>query len=338
MCIFFFSSRRRHTRPYGDWSSDVCSSDLRSGRLALPRRACHGRIRGGASLARLPAGRVAGDARGPQRLARPARGPFPRRLRAGYPDDLSRISAGEDTSPGLRVAPGPARGLARHALACAGRRSPRRPPAGQGARTGLSAHRLALERARRLGRLSAGDRGAAAVVSAAVGVAAATRAGDRRRRAAAGDRPARLVRGRADPVPLGALRTRSLSLHRRPRPRGRRARAPRGGDRGVRGAPPDARRAGQPSGAGAGGDPGRAAGGRRRRAVGDVPLTVAGVLRPRPRMLRIGTVIAPYDRMLRLALLGLVTTWLTTLVRLMRSSRAAVPAPAGERALPQRGA
>src|SRR5437867_6259165 len=27
---FFFSSRRGHTRSYGDWSSDVCSSDLRS--------------------------------------------------------------------------------------------------------------------------------------------------------------------------------------------------------------------------------------------------------------------------------------------------------------------
>src|SRR5688500_20187929 len=26
---FFFSSRRRHTRLQGDWSSDVCSSDLR---------------------------------------------------------------------------------------------------------------------------------------------------------------------------------------------------------------------------------------------------------------------------------------------------------------------
>src|SRR5205807_5040494 len=25
---FFFSSRRRHTRLQGDWSSDVCSSDL----------------------------------------------------------------------------------------------------------------------------------------------------------------------------------------------------------------------------------------------------------------------------------------------------------------------
>src|SRR5437879_12407902 len=33
-CIFFFfSSRRRHTRYIGDWSSDVCSSDL-SAKLA----------------------------------------------------------------------------------------------------------------------------------------------------------------------------------------------------------------------------------------------------------------------------------------------------------------
>src|SRR5256885_12454821 len=28
VCLFFFSSRRRHTRLQGDWSSDVCSSDL----------------------------------------------------------------------------------------------------------------------------------------------------------------------------------------------------------------------------------------------------------------------------------------------------------------------
>src|SRR5256885_11493022 len=28
MSLFFFSSRRRHTRLQGDWSSDVCSSDL----------------------------------------------------------------------------------------------------------------------------------------------------------------------------------------------------------------------------------------------------------------------------------------------------------------------
>src|SRR5256885_12874972 len=41
--FFFFSSRRRHTRLQGDWSSDVCSSDLagttvihRASQLFLP--------------------------------------------------------------------------------------------------------------------------------------------------------------------------------------------------------------------------------------------------------------------------------------------------------------
>src|SRR3712207_9053639 len=31
-CVFFFSSRRRHTRYWRDWSSDVCSSDRAGGR------------------------------------------------------------------------------------------------------------------------------------------------------------------------------------------------------------------------------------------------------------------------------------------------------------------
>src|SRR5947209_10829823 len=35
--FFFFSSRRRHTRYWRDWSSDVCSSDLSSAQL-LHRR------------------------------------------------------------------------------------------------------------------------------------------------------------------------------------------------------------------------------------------------------------------------------------------------------------
>src|SRR3712207_7600380 len=34
ICFFFFSSRRRHTRYWRDWSSDVCSSDL----IANPER------------------------------------------------------------------------------------------------------------------------------------------------------------------------------------------------------------------------------------------------------------------------------------------------------------
>src|SRR6476620_2958903 len=33
-CFFFFSSRRRHTRYWRDWSSDVCSSDLDGGIVA----------------------------------------------------------------------------------------------------------------------------------------------------------------------------------------------------------------------------------------------------------------------------------------------------------------
>src|SRR5437879_13787048 len=40
---FFFSSRRRHTRYIGDWSSDVCSSDLMCD-------ACEGALPGGQSF------------------------------------------------------------------------------------------------------------------------------------------------------------------------------------------------------------------------------------------------------------------------------------------------
>src|SRR5699024_11695095 len=35
--LFFFSSRRRHTRSKRDWSSDVCSSDLD---IPMQRQAC----------------------------------------------------------------------------------------------------------------------------------------------------------------------------------------------------------------------------------------------------------------------------------------------------------
>src|ERR1022692_4366964 len=58
--FFFFSSRRRHTRLQGDWSSDVCSSDLNRERSAVggetmphaPARAGH------ATRARHPPGRA----------------------------------------------------------------------------------------------------------------------------------------------------------------------------------------------------------------------------------------------------------------------------------------
>src|SRR6266487_7116448 len=39
--FFFFSSRRRHTRWTGDWSSDVCSSDLIATREADASRVGH---------------------------------------------------------------------------------------------------------------------------------------------------------------------------------------------------------------------------------------------------------------------------------------------------------
>src|SRR5256885_10218868 len=38
MFCFFFSSRRRHTRLQGDWSSDVCSSDLGDEQRGRERR------------------------------------------------------------------------------------------------------------------------------------------------------------------------------------------------------------------------------------------------------------------------------------------------------------
>src|SRR5215203_6624303 len=40
---FFFSSRRRHTRYWRDWSSDVCSSDLGDAGVRLARLGDRGR-------------------------------------------------------------------------------------------------------------------------------------------------------------------------------------------------------------------------------------------------------------------------------------------------------
>src|SRR5699024_11907017 len=36
--VFFFSSRRRHTRSKRDWSSDVCSSDLKGNCSRISKR------------------------------------------------------------------------------------------------------------------------------------------------------------------------------------------------------------------------------------------------------------------------------------------------------------
>src|SRR3712207_6994629 len=63
--FFFFSSRRRHTRYWRDWSSDVCSSDLRAtGRRPSPPPSAAG------SAAPRPAGRPAGGARRRDRRGR----------------------------------------------------------------------------------------------------------------------------------------------------------------------------------------------------------------------------------------------------------------------------
>src|SRR5207249_8475653 len=50
---FFFSSRRRHTRSKRDWSSDVCSSDLREAVRQMRAALVHG-------LAHLPDGFAVG--------------------------------------------------------------------------------------------------------------------------------------------------------------------------------------------------------------------------------------------------------------------------------------
>src|SRR6266487_6265405 len=44
--FFFFSSRRRHTRWTGDWSSDVCSSDLTEGVPVLDMARVENYLRG----------------------------------------------------------------------------------------------------------------------------------------------------------------------------------------------------------------------------------------------------------------------------------------------------
>src|SRR5689334_3383669 len=73
--FFFFSSRRRHTRWNCDWSSDVCSSDLTTGRRARARASRAGpssasRGRGRRDAGRSPPTRT----RSPRPPVAPARG------------------------------------------------------------------------------------------------------------------------------------------------------------------------------------------------------------------------------------------------------------------------
>src|SRR5438093_7742255 len=72
-CCFFFSSRRRHTRLVSDWSSDVCSSDLR------PLEALHQRLVAAGDDADHEVGRRAerGGAFGGVEHSQPPGGPGP---------------------------------------------------------------------------------------------------------------------------------------------------------------------------------------------------------------------------------------------------------------------
>src|SRR2546426_1490707 len=70
--LFFFSSRRRHTRLQGDWSSDVCSSDLEA-----PCRFCARSARG------LGLGPAAGVVHEAQALHEPPTHPAPRAVSFG---------------------------------------------------------------------------------------------------------------------------------------------------------------------------------------------------------------------------------------------------------------
>src|SRR3989337_4539366 len=105
--VFFFSSRRRHTRCYRDWSSDVCSSDL-------PLRAEPGDRRlavGGAAL-EAPGRSGQSDGRGRQR------GGGPGVLAAGRPaaDQRARAGAGAQDVGGGNPPGGPRRGKKKTAL------------------------------------------------------------------------------------------------------------------------------------------------------------------------------------------------------------------------------
>src|SRR5690606_40744411 len=79
--LFFFSSRRRHTRFSRDWSSDVCSSDLAAGartgtaaRVGAGARPC-GRVRGARRLGARPYEKTGSNGRTAEReRARAGRG------------------------------------------------------------------------------------------------------------------------------------------------------------------------------------------------------------------------------------------------------------------------
>src|SRR5215213_5444765 len=106
--FFFFSSRRRHTRLVSDWSSDVCSSDLRYGIVAFASSLDQvgpttKTVRDCALLYRIIAGRDPCDSTTVE-LPEPVRIPEAedlRGVRIGVPRELNEA---EGIEPGVRAA------------------------------------------------------------------------------------------------------------------------------------------------------------------------------------------------------------------------------------------
>src|SRR5699024_11239446 len=88
VCFFFFSSRRRHTRSKRDWSSDVCSSDLKKAlifrQIGLAHVDLHQEIVGGVDAGQLLAGNMHGGGN----------------LRAGPDEEIGRASCRERAGRG----------------------------------------------------------------------------------------------------------------------------------------------------------------------------------------------------------------------------------------------
>src|SRR6266516_5618655 len=140
--FFFFSSRRRHTRSYGDWSSDVCSSDLAAGRepaASLVEEQCRPVRAGPVASFGQPVGeygtqrRVEGDLADLFALAEDAKGAL-----AGGDLDVVDVQADGLGDAGAGVERDQGEGLVARGGALLDRaQEPHRRPAAQGAWRGL---------------------------------------------------------------------------------------------------------------------------------------------------------------------------------------------------------
>src|ERR1035437_4821573 len=93
---FFFSSRRRHTRYWRDWSSDVCSSDL-SGCSRVDGKADRGGRRGSSRSLLTGGARSEGDPRGPAAIRTRLQEP----RTTWVPSLFRRSKAGQSSKQGI---------------------------------------------------------------------------------------------------------------------------------------------------------------------------------------------------------------------------------------------